>query len=226
MRFMTCDKDGKILVTITWDEVMYAEKYEIRRYLPDEDINGRGYFVKDISADAENLSVTDTIDMNVEYIYKITASSEDRGEVSNTSTYCWTEFPDADDYISLTTLKDTLDGDIIKTQTLKCEDISALAVANAGCTLEATKAENGYFGTGTVVNVYKDGELVKAYTLVVKTDINGDGVCDALDLAELEKYIGNHSELDNFALDAADLNNDGIVDNLDYELFGELANAD
>ena len=212
-------EDGKISVTISWDEVKYAEKYEIRRYLPGEDTtNNEIGLIAIVSADAENLSFTDTVEVNTEYIYKVKAFSEDRGTVENTETYCWTQLPDSDDYISLTTLTDSLEGDTIYTQTLKCGDISDIAVANEGYTIEATKDENAYYGTGSVINIFKDGEVVKAYTLVVKADINGDGVCDTLDYTELEKHLSNHKALENLALEAADINNDGIVDSADLEL--------
>ncbi len=210
----------KVSVTITWDKVMHAERYEIRRYLPGEDTTNDeiGHLVGIVSADAEILSCTDIADVNTEYIYKVKAFSEDRGTVENTETYCWTQLPDADDYISLTTLADSLEGDIIYTQTLKCGDISAIAVANEDYTIEATKDENAYYGTGAVINVCKDGEVVKTYTLVVKTDVNGDGVCDTLDYTELEKHLSNHKALENLASEAADINNDGIVDSADLEL--------
>lgn len=210
----------EVLVTISWDEVMYAEKYEIRRYLPGQDTTNDeiGYFVTSVSADADILSCTDTIEVNTEYIYKVKAFSEDRGTVENTETYYWTELPDADDYVTLKNLLDSLEGDFINTQTLKCSDISEIVVANEGYTIEAPKDENAYYGTGCVINILKDGEVVKSYTIIVKSDINGDGVCDALDCTELEKHINNHKPLDENGLAAADLNNDGTIDEADLEL--------
>ena len=218
------EKPLKVSVTITWDEVKYAEKYQIRRYLAGEDTTNDeiGELIGNVSADTEILSCTDnTADVNTEYIYKVKAFSEDRGTVENTETFCWIQLPDADEYISLISLLDSLKGDFIYTQALKCNDISEFAVAKEGYTIETTKDENAYYGTGCVMTVLKDGEAVKAYTIIVKADINGDGVCDALDCTELEKHINNHKQLDGNGLAAADLNNDGIIDAADLELMLE-----
>ena len=207
----------KVSVTITWDEVKYAESYQIHRKTADTDWT----LVGNVVATSGSLSCTDIVDVNTEYTYRVTAISEDRGAVENTETYCWTQLPDADDYISLISLLDSLKGDFIYTQALKCNDISEFAVAKEGYTIETTKDENAYYGTGCVITILKDGEAVKAYTIIVKADVNGDGVCDALDYTETEKHINNHKPLDDNGLAAADLNNDGTIDAADLELMLE-----
>ena len=207
----------KVSVTITWDEVKYAESYQIHRKTADTDWT----LVGNVVATSGSLSCTDIVDVNTEYTYRVTAISEDRGAVENTETYCWTQLPDADDYISLISLLDSLKGDFIYTQALKCNDISEFAVAKEGYTIETTKDKNAYYGTGCVITILKDGEAVKAYTIIVKADVNGDGVCDALDYTETEKHINNHKPLDDNGLAAADLNNDGTIDAADLELMLE-----
>ena len=207
----------KVALTISWDEVKYAESYQIHRKTADTDWT----LVGNVVATSGSLSCTDIVDVNTEYTYRVTAISEDRGAVENTETYCWTQLPDADDYISLISLLDSLKGDFIYTQALKCNDISEFAVAKEGYTIETTKDENAYYGTGCVITILKDGEAVKAYTIIVKADVNGDGVCDALDYTETEKHINNHKPLDDNGLAAADLNNDGTIDAADLELMLE-----
>ncbi len=110
--------------------------------------------------------------------------------------------------------------DIIVTNFLKCENIADIVVATEGFTLEATK-EKAYYGTGTEIKVLKDGEIVKTYYLVVKSDVNGDGVCDVLDLQDVEKFNGGVIGFDDFSSIAGDLNNDDSINYIDEELFLE-----
>lgn len=111
--------------------------------------------------------------------------------------------------------------DIIVTDVLNCEDLANIVVANEGYTIEATK-ENAYYGTGIAITVYKDAQAIKTYYLVVKTDVNGDGVCDVLDYQEIVNFNGGLTGFDDFNSIAADLNNDGSIDDIDAELFAEL----
>jgi hypothetical protein len=60
--------------------------------------------------------------------------------------------------------------------------------------------------------------------LVVKTDVNGDGVCDVLDYQAIANFNSGLEGFDEYNTIAGDLNNDGDVDYIDYELFGELVN--
>ena len=90
-------------------------------------------------------------------------------------------------------------------------------------------AENGLtlsystdtIGTGTTVNVCKNGEVVDAYTTVIFGDVNGDGVYDGMD-AMIVNCIANgmltKEQVGEAVYMAADCNHDGVIDNLDVDI--------
>ena len=208
----------KVSVTISWDEVKYAEKYEIRRRLGDSEPK----LIAVVSAE-EELKFTDIVRINREYFYEITAFSEERGQVKNEGNFCWTEVPPVPtDEECLTIVDETTrieDGYIITEKSL-VKEISAIAKANDEYTIK-TQFETDHLGTGAVVDVYMDGYKLKTYTLIVKGDIVADGVCDILDYSELEKIVNGHTNEDGNVNLAADLNNDGTIDSADLELMLE-----
>lgn len=74
--------------------------------------------------------------------------------------------------------------------TVKIKD---LVTAKTGYSIAATPAVSSggisFFGTGSIVDVYDEyGNLAMTYTLIVKGDLNGDSVCDALDASLTEMY--------------------------------------
>ena len=76
---------------------------------------------------------------------------------------------------------------------------------------------NDYFGTGSVINLYEDGSVVGSYTVIIKSDINGDGVVDALDASEIEKEMNSRQEFTGNYYLAADSNRDEQIDIVDYQ---------
>lgn len=76
--------------------------------------------------------------------------------------------------------------------------------------------------TGTLVSLF--GEIT---TVVVKGDLNGDGVCNAIDYILLKRYTAGN-ELEKLQIAAADMNGDGQVRSADYILLKRyaLANTD
>ncbi len=74
-----------------------------------------------------------------------------------------------------------------------------------------------YAGTGSVIDVYKDGELHSQFTLVVWGDTNGDSVCDALDCSDVERVSNGNAELSGVFAEAGDVNDDGVIDIADYQ---------
>lgn len=74
-----------------------------------------------------------------------------------------------------------------------------------------------FFGTGSIVYLFKGGRLEKTYTLVLFGDLNGDSAIDVLDAflaqrAQTEKVI-----LEEAFNMAADVDNSGMVDVNDYQ---------
>lgn len=230
-------EDGKIKVLVSWEPTEFAENYTLYRKTADGDFE----HIWTYNAGA-TLECIDYVEPNIEYTYRVEASATDRESASNEETFFYTETPtepeepeepvDPDipeepvEYVTLVNGEYYAEGSsIIVTNVLGCEDLSIIVTPNDGFTIEAVK-ENSYYGTGTEIKVLKDGEIVKTYYLVIKTDVNGDGVCDVLDYQEIEKFNGDPTGLDDFGLIAGDLNNDGNIDNIDYELFAELLNKD
>lgn len=76
-------------------------------------------------------------------------------------------------------------------------------------------------GTGTTINVMRNGEISEKYTVVVFGDVNGDSLCDGTDAVILSCLISGmltRADVGEAIWTAADCNHDGFVDNNDIEL--------
>lgn len=73
----------------------------------------------------------------------------------------------------------------------------------------------GYYGTGSTVTVFSGNKLLDM-TLCVKGDVNGDSVCDAIDVTLCEKYVNGLKDMSDLEKAASDLNLDGEVTAADY----------
>lgn len=92
----------------------------------------------------------------------------------------------------------------------------------SGYTVEATPSysENGVelYGTGSVVNMYNNnGELEGSYTVVVTGDLDGDAVCDVLDVAKAERVANSHESADIAQIYAANGRVSDKIDVLSYQ---------
>ncbi len=96
-----------------------------------------------------------------------------------------------------------------------------------GCELDYHETANG-FGTGTTVDIIVGGEVVDTYTIVIFGDVNGDGVVDNFDLADLF-CVGNaeseYEEGSAYYL-AGDVNGDGAVDLFDAAVVAQAGNGE
>lgn len=77
--------------------------------------------------------------------------------------------------------------------------------------------KNSVAGTGTVIDIIKDGVLHTQYTLVVYGDTNGDSICDVLDCFDVERASNGNGDLSGVYAEAGDTNNDGVIDITDYQ---------
>lgn len=83
---------------------------------------------------------------------------------------------------------------------------------DASCTVN-----RAYAGTGSVVNVAKDGTAYSRYTIVVFGDTNGDSICDVLDCFEVERVSNGNGKLSGVYAEAGDVNRDEVINTTDYQ---------
>lgn len=93
------------------------------------------------------------------------------------------------------------------------------AVSDNGSLLQIEN-EYGYTNaTGTIVQTLSSSRtVIDEYTIVILGDVNGDGAIDGFDAITIDLYIANLHELTGAYLEAADINQDGLVNDLDYQL--------
>ena len=101
------------------------------------------------------------------------------------------------------------------------DSIDGYVAASAdGCEVKVTKSGDK-IGTGTLVEIYKDGYLVDAYTVVIFGDVDGDGWYDAQD-AYIVSLITNglltREQTGEAKYLAADCNHDGEINASDVEI--------
>ncbi|MBR4286138.1 MAG: hypothetical protein IKT55_00370 [Clostridia bacterium] len=210
--------DGKVQVRVSWEITEFAESYVLYRKA------GNGEFEYIWTYDAgTTLAYTDTIEANIPYTYRVEANATDRDTVSNEEVFVFVD--ESVEYVALKNAELFAENsNVIVTDLLNCDDVAGIIEAVNGAEIEITKDENGYYGTGAEIKVTKYGTVLETYYLVVKSDVNGDGVCDVLDYQEIELVINSLSELNQLQTIAGDLNNDGTINETDYELFAELLN--
>ena len=107
------------------------------------------------------------------------------------------------------------------------QNLDALIQATRGASLVFHNTPNG-LGTGTVVDLLSDGELVRSYTIIVYGDVNGDGNIDTIDagfFVNLENYAVKWDPItDAILYKSGDLNGDGAVDSIDAGIAADAEN--
>ena len=109
---------------------------------------------------------------------------------------------------------------LIFTDVFTCANINNLLNVSGSTTLSVDQTKK-FHGTGTLVTVEVNGEAVHTLTLIVNGDINGDSVCDVLDLAQAQLYASNKRTPDTLDIYAA---NCGIADTIDETTYQNLVN--
>ena len=86
--------------------------------------------------------------------------------------------------------------------------------------LEYAKNSSGTYSTGAKLNVLKDGQIYKTYTIICFGDITGDAVIDVIDAA----FVPRLKKDPNWTYDhfTADVNRNGVVDDDDRYLITQL----
>ena len=75
--------------------------------------------------------------------------------------------------------------------------------------------DNEYIGTGATITYLVDGNVAKSFTAIVKGDLEGDGMVDAIDLAIMLNEVSGKTELTGDYLKASYMTDDEDVDALD-----------
>lgn len=216
---------GTIIVTISWDETKFAESYTVYRKTATSDWKEIG----NDSSNEDGWCCTDEVNINTEYTYKVTATANNRGTVSNEENFFWEETlapmdPNQETYINIIDEGTYVLNKYIVTEYLGLTQLDQIVTAKEGYTIEVTETpdENGKadtaIGTDSTINVYKDSELIVSYKLIVKGDVTGDSTCDTIDIAIIEKFLNGNSTNGEIFIFASDMNNDGKITVADYEI--------
>ena len=72
-----------------------------------------------------------------------------------------------------------------------------------------------------MATVFVNGEAVHTLTIIVNGDVNGDSVCDVLDIAEAERFVTNKKAPGTAEIYAA---NSGVADGIDETTYQSLVN--
>jgi hypothetical protein len=110
---------------------------------------------------------------------------------------------------------------LIFTSTLECNDTSKLITFPDTATLNTSPCI--YFGTGTDFTVYDEGLFMGNYELIVKGDLDGDGVCDVIDAALASRYSHQLDEPSDYEVYAANGEIAEEIDNSDYQNIVNIA---
>ena len=84
---------------------------------------------------------------------------------------------------------------VVLTHTKQCMSVTDLLTLPEPFGASVVPVSGNLLGTGSVVTLSYDGEKIGDYTVVIEGDLNGDGVCDVLDIALTEKTVNSHTEL-------------------------------
>lgn len=77
----------------------------------------------------------------------------------------------------------------------------------------------------TAIDITGDGEvIVNSFSFGGSGDVNKDGVTDIDDTAVIADYLAGSVSFDEIQMARADINGDGSIDTLDYQLIGDIAN--
>ncbi len=84
------------------------------------------------------------------------------------------------------------------------------------------KYAGGYFGTGSKVEIVSGNKKLEM-TLCVKGDVNGDSVCDVIDVVLCEKIINSAMSADALEKVSMDMDNNGELNIADYSAIVNIA---
>lgn len=100
--------------------------------------------------------------------------------------------------ITSTDYKSSVDfpNQLVFTTVLKCNNAENIISIPENITTQAkfTSETNMYFGTGSSFTVYEQDDYMGDYTLITEGDLDGDGVCDVIDMYIAQLYASDFYE--------------------------------
>lgn len=115
---------------------------------------------------------------------------------------------------------------VIFTNAFTCSNISNLLTASGTTTISATpsysvSAQNLY-GTGSSLSIYNGSEHIYDMTVIVNGDLNGDSICDVLDVTLAEKAANERYKPTTHEIYAA---NGTVSDSIDINSYQSVVNT-
>ncbi len=87
------------------------------------------------------------------------------------------------------------ESNIIFSENIVCKNIEEICKISDDITYTVVASNSsvttGYLGTGSIITLYKNDEKIAEYTIVIDGDLDGDSVCDGLDVALAEMATTN-----------------------------------
>lgn len=118
---------------------------------------------------------------------------------------------------------------IVRTSIQGADEITDILVLSDSAVAVATASymhgNLELYGTGTIISVFDGDNYIGDFTLIVEGDINGDSVCDILDVFDVKRASDGNIELSGVCKMAADSNSDDIIDINDYQNIVNVALA-
>ncbi len=101
-------------------------------------------------------------------------------------------------------------------------DINDLIFVPSTVGVTADRKKGSFFGTGSVVTAYSSGKLVGEFSVVITGDLDGDSICDVIDISLAEKYMNGQGYPNKCQIYAA---NGCISDEIDITSYQNTVNT-
>ena len=104
--------------------------------------------------------------------------------------------------------------DFVEINTTK-ETLGSYIEVDDGYSYEIEFGEKDIAYTGSKVKIYHDEELIAEFTIIVRGDVNGDGIINSADLLKIVKHLKDTSKLTGASKIAADCNKSNDINSAD-----------